>query len=126
MTSRRAGAVAQSDPRRGEVWMVDLDPTTGDEMRKRRPAVVVSSTDLGRLRLRVIIPITSSWRGDLATNYWMVPVPASSLNGLSQDSVADAFQVRSVSLERFASRRGQLEADLLDQVVAALGIVVEL
>lgn len=126
MTNKRVAAAVQNNPKRGEVWMVDLDPTTGDEMRKRRPAVVVSSTGLGRLRLRVVIPITSSWRGDLATNYWMVPIAASSLNGLSQDSIADAFQVRSISLERFASRRGQLEADLLDQVVAALGIVIEL
>jgi len=106
--------------------MVTLDPTTGDEMRKRRPAVVVSANGLGRLRLRVVIPLTSSWSGSLATNYWMVPIPASALNGLSQAGVADSFQVRSISLERFASRRGQLEADLLEQVVAALGIVVEL
>ncbi len=126
MTSRRASPPAQPDPKRGEIWMVTLDPTTGDEMRKRRPAVVVSANGLGRLRLRVVIPLTSSWNGSLTTNYWMVPIPASALNGLSQDGVADAFQVRSVSLERFASWRGQLEADLLEQVVAALGIVVEL
>jgi mRNA interferase MazF len=106
--------------------MVDLDPTKGDEIQKRRPAVVVSSTGLGRLRLRVVVPLTGSWRGDLASSYWMVPIPASRLNGLSQDSTADAFQVRSVSVERFASKRGRLEADLLDQVVAALGIVIEL
>lgn len=106
--------------------MVTLDPTVGDEIQKRRPAVVVSANGLGRLRLRVIIPLTSSKGGNLAANYWMVPVPASPLNGLSNDSTADAFQVRSVSLERFASKCGQLEADVLDQVVAALGIVVEL
>lgn len=42
------------------------------------------------------------------------------------NSTADAFQVRSVSVERFTAKRGQLEAELLEQVVAALGIVVEL
>lgn len=123
MTSRQS----LPDPKRGEIWMVTLDPTVGDEMQKRRPAVVLSSTGLGRLRLRVIVPLTSSWRGSLSTNYWMVPIPKSELNGLSQDSVADALQVRSVSVERFSERpRGVLEPDLLEQVTAALGIVVEL
>jgi mRNA interferase MazF len=102
--------------------MVTLDPTVGDEMQKRRPAVVISANGLGRLRLRVVVPLT----GSTTANYWMVPITASVLNGLTKDSTADALQVRSVSLERFASKRGQLEADLLEQVVAALGIVVEL
>lgn len=124
MTNNRPAA--QPDPKRGEIWMVSLDPTRGDEIKKRRPAVVVSSTGLGRLRLRIVVPLTSSWRGDLASSYWMVPIPASAMNGLSQDSTADAFQLRSVSLERFAGKRGQLEADLLEQVAAAVGVVIEL
>ncbi|MFC3859527.1 type II toxin-antitoxin system PemK/MazF family toxin [Deinococcus antarcticus] len=124
MTSNRGSA--QLDPRRGEIWMVNLDPTRGDEIQKRRPAVVISSTGLGRLRLRVVVPLTSSWRGDLNSSYWMVPIPASAMNGLTQDSTADALQVRSVSLERFTGQRGQLEADLLEQVVAAVGVVIEL
>jgi len=102
--------------------MVTLDPTVGDEMQKRRPAVVVSASGLGRLRLRVVVPLT----GSSTANYWMVPIPASALNGLEKDSTADAFQVRSVSLERFARKRGQLEADLLEQVVSAIGIVVDM
>lgn len=124
MTSNESARA--TDPKRGEIWMVNLDPTRGDEIQKRRPAVVISSTGLGRLRLRVVVPLTSSWRGDLNSSYWMVPIPASTTNGLSRDSTADAFQVRSVSLDRFAGKRGQLEADLLEQVVAAVGIVIEI
>jgi len=111
--------------KRGQIWTVNFNPTTGDEIQKARPAVIVSATGLGRLRLKVVIPITSSWRGDLNQNYWMVPIPASRLNGLSKDSTADALQVRSVSLARFGRFLGQLEAELLEQVVA-LGVVVEL
>lgn len=39
--------------RRGEVWIVDLDPTQGDEMRKTRPCLVVSIDSLDTLRLKV-------------------------------------------------------------------------
>lgn len=34
------------NPRRGEIWMVSLDPTLGDEMQKTRPAVVLNSDEL--------------------------------------------------------------------------------
>ncbi len=39
-------------PRRGEVWMVDFDPAVGAEIRKLRPAVVISVDAVGRLPLR--------------------------------------------------------------------------
>ncbi|GIV65215.1 MAG: hypothetical protein KatS3mg046_475 [Bellilinea sp.] len=44
--------------RRGEVWLVNLDPTLGAEMRKTRPAVIVSSDLVGILPLRIIVPLT--------------------------------------------------------------------
>lgn len=39
-------------PIRGEVWLVNLDPTIGVEIRKVRPAVVVSRDAIGVLALR--------------------------------------------------------------------------
>lgn len=53
--------------RRGEVWLVDLgDPNQvqGDEMYKRRPCVVVSPDFIGKLRLRVVVPLTT-WKDNL-------------------------------------------------------------
>ncbi len=46
------------NPKRGEVWWVSLDPTRGAEMQKTRPAVVLSSNRLGRLPLRLVVPLT--------------------------------------------------------------------
>jgi mRNA interferase MazF len=46
------------DPKRGEIWLVNFDPTIGAEIRKQRPAVVVSLTTVGRLPLRIVTPIT--------------------------------------------------------------------
>ncbi|MGH8603716.1 MAG: type II toxin-antitoxin system PemK/MazF family toxin, partial [Gammaproteobacteria bacterium] len=37
---------------RGEVWLVSLDPTIGQELKKTRPAVVISSNSIGRLPLK--------------------------------------------------------------------------
>ena len=48
-------------PRQGEVWLVDFDPAKGSEMRNRHPAVVVNDDSVGKLPLRVIVPVTD-WK----------------------------------------------------------------
>lgn len=45
-------------PRRGELWRANLEPTRGDEMRKTRPVIVLSVNEIGRLRLRIVVPLT--------------------------------------------------------------------
>jgi mRNA interferase MazF len=47
-----------SDPRRGEIWLVDLDPTRGSEMKKTRLVLVISSDALGVLPVKLGVPIT--------------------------------------------------------------------
>ena len=112
------------DPRRGEVWWVDLEPTRGAEMQKTRPAVVLSSTRLGRLPLRLVVPLTG-WNEGYASLAWMTRVEATPTNGLSKPSAADAFQTRGVSLERFGSRSGILSEEALAQIAKALALTVE-
>ena len=47
--------------KRGEVWWVEFDPSVGSEIRKTRPAVIVSNDSANRNLLRVVvIPITSN------------------------------------------------------------------
>lgn len=45
-------------PRRGEIWLVDFNPTRGAEIQKQRPAIVVSSNAVGRLPIKLVAPIT--------------------------------------------------------------------
>lgn len=46
---------------RGQVWLVNLDPTIGSEISKTRPAVIVNDDAIGILSLKVIVPITD-WK----------------------------------------------------------------
>lgn len=48
-------------PKRGEVWLVNFDPALGSEIRKFRPALVVSVDTIGRLPLRLVVLITD-WK----------------------------------------------------------------
>ena len=111
--------------RRGEVWLIDLDPTVGSEIRKTRPAVVVNDDAMGVLPLKVIVPMTD-WKDHYAVAAWMVRVDPDSANGLSKVSAADAFQVRSVSQQRFVKQLGRLSAALMDEVAKALAAVLSI
>jgi mRNA interferase MazF len=44
--------------RRGEVRLINLDPTIGAEIRKTRPAVIVSEDSIGILPLKIVVPVT--------------------------------------------------------------------
>ncbi len=48
-------------PKRGEIWLVNFDPTVGAEIKKVRPAVVISSDSVGKLPIKLIAPITD-WK----------------------------------------------------------------
>lgn len=111
--------------KRGEIWWINLDPTIGAEIKKTRPAVVVSSDAIGRLPLKVIVPVTD-WNDSFAHSHWHVRIEPSPDNGLKKVSALDAFQVRSLSTNRFQSRLGKLNAIDLEEVVQAIAIVIEL
>ena len=60
MVTRARRPAAAKTIRRGDVFWVNLDPTIGTEIRKSRPAVVVSADDMNQALPRVIIaPLTS-------------------------------------------------------------------
>jgi len=54
-------------PKRGEIWLVNFDPTVGAEIKKVRPAVVISSDSVGKLPIKLIAPITDCKSSILAT-----------------------------------------------------------
>lgn len=111
--------------RRGEVWLVNLNPTLGAEMRKTRPAVIVSSDLVGILPLRVIVPLTD-WKDRYGVAPWMVRINASPENGLEKDSAADCFQVRSLSTSRLVRKLGTLTVDEMSQIQDGIAVVLEL
>jgi len=108
--------------RRGEIRIVDLNPTRGSESGKRRPALIVSNdganaaaTSLGR-GVVTIVPITSNTQ---RVYLFQVRLPAAT-TGLQQDSKAQAEQVRSVAVERIGEQIGQVPAAIMFEIDEAL------
>jgi len=110
-------------PSRGEIGLVDFDPSVGAEIRKKRPAVVVNLDTIGRLPLRIVVPVTD-WKPTYQHLPWFVELPVSSQNGLSKDSAADCFQVKSVSESRFDRCIGVITTNQMDAIAAAIALCV--
>ncbi len=113
-----------TDPRRGEVWWADLEPTKGQEISKVRPVLVVSGDSFRALAIRMVVPITGLTVAKM-DKAWLVPLRANATNGLSKDSVADVLQARGLSTARFSKRLGRASAADVAEVAAALALVVE-
>jgi mRNA interferase MazF len=70
-----------------EFWMVDFNPTRGQEISKLRPAIVVNDQQLGKFNLRVVVPITDV----KLANVWHHEITPSKTNGLSKKNLPIAF-----------------------------------
>ena len=117
--------MSSNTPRKGEIWMVDFNPTQGSEIAKCRPAVVVSSDDIGKLELKIVVPVTD-WNPRYEHTAWFTHLSATALTGLSKESGADGFQVKSVSLNRFKEKLGEVDEDdlyiILNTIALCIGI----
>jgi mRNA interferase MazF len=95
----------------------------GAEIQKTRPAIVVNPPSVGKLPLRIVVPVTE-WAPRYSTVPWLVHLEPSQRNGLTKESAADCFQVRSVSIVRFVSKLGNVQADEVEEISAAIAICV--
>jgi mRNA interferase MazF len=110
-------------PKRGEVWIVDLDPTRGAEIKKQRTAVVLSCDGLAKLPIHIIVPITG-WQLSFASLIWFLKIAPTAKNGLTKESGADAQQIRSVSRERFITKIGSLTSEQLDEIAYRVALCI--
>ena len=98
--------------RRGDVFLVELDPTRGGEIRKRRPCMVVSPDDLNaHVRTVIVAPMTKDG------HRYPFRVPCT-FDGSDGFVVID--QLRAVDVERFTKRLGRVSPTTLRRTLAVL------
>jgi len=111
-------------PERGDLWLVNFDPTLGSEIRKIRPAVVVSSDAVGRLPVKLVAPLTD-WKAHYSANLWHVRIDPDPVNGLFKISAADTLQMRGMDRQRFIRRMGRVSPATLEEIVLSIAAVIE-
>jgi len=106
-------------PSRGDVYWVDLDPVVGSEIRKTRPAVVVSNDSCNRYGTRVVVlPVTSNV-DSLYPGEAMVEI-----KGKRGRALGD--QIRSIDKSRLRARAGRLTVEEMSRIDEALAITLDL
>jgi mRNA interferase MazF len=110
--------------RRGDVYLVNLEPAHGSEANKTRPAVVVSGDAANRIVERTgqgvltVLPITSS----VTRVHEFQVLLAAGVGGLDRESKVQAEQVRAVAPARLGRRLGSLPMAAMAQVDRALRV----
>ena len=119
-------SIKTSNIKRGEIWRVNFDPTIGAEIKKTRPAVVISSNLIGTLPIKLIVPITG-WYSSYENFIWLTKIQPNSKNNLTKISAIDALQVRGVDIQRFIPpKMGEISLEQIEEVIASIAAVIEL
>jgi mRNA interferase MazF len=111
--------------KQGEIWLINLDPTMGAEIKKTRPAIIVNDNALGKLPLKIIVPLTD-WKDRYQAAPWMTKLEPDKENGLTKISTADSFQIRSVSQERFIKPIGTVSETIMEEIRIGLAKVLSI
>ena len=110
--------------KRGEIWLVNLEPTLGAEIQKTRPIVVINSDSIGALPIRLVAPITE-WKDYFSGNIWHVKLEPNSVNGLTKPSAVDTLQLRGIDTLRFIRKLGEVSPQMMKAIVVAITAVIQ-
>jgi mRNA-degrading endonuclease toxin of MazEF toxin-antitoxin module len=109
--------------KRGEIWLVSLDPTSGHEQKGRRPVLIVSPEAFNRVtKVPVVVPVTSG--GKFArTAGFAVPLTGA---GTKTTGVVRCDQPRAIDLGvRSGKKLESIPDDFMDEVLAKLAPIFE-
>lgn len=105
---------------RGEIWLVNFDPTIGSEIKKTRPAIILSGQPFNRLRRTlIVVPLSSAHE---QTEFPLLVAIRSS----GKPSVAVVDQIKAAAKERFLHKIGEATDDEMNLINDALATLVEL
>jgi mRNA interferase MazF len=107
-------------PRRGDIYLVNFDPTLGAEIRKTRPALILQNDIANRHSpITIVAAISSTFEDPLYPTEVLVAQPE---GGLSVDSVVLLNQLRSIDRRRLTKRLGAVRPTTMDKVERAVQI----
>jgi len=106
-------------PRRGEIWLVNLNPTIGFEIKKTRPALVISN-DINNEYAGTVTVLPISDKGDKVYPF-EVAISTGDM-ALTKSSKIKCQQIRTVDKSRLAKFLGAIHKDLFPQIEEALRI----
>lgn len=108
-----------TEVKRGDIWLVNLDPTVGHEIKKSRPAVIIQN-DLGNTYspITVIAPVTSQ----NIEKVYPIEVLVGKSAGLDKSSKILLNQIRAIDKKRLIKKLGRVDKESMAKVDIAIKI----
>jgi mRNA interferase MazF len=106
--------------KRGEIVLVNFEPTQGKELQKdRRPALIISNNGINdNLEIYTVVPIRTRKRSHKQHIYYAIDADA--VNGLDNDSTVDCTQIRAVDKSRFGKVIGNATKEQLEAILKVI------
>ena len=109
----------------GDINWVNLDPTIGDEIKKRRPVVILNPGHQKHLKLSIVVPITS-WNAKWDDNPFFVTLVPNDINKLRKKSVVDCYQIRAVSHKRLNEKIGNISNSEMNAIKKSISLILDI
>ena len=114
------------DYRSRSIWLVNFDPSIGTEIKKIRPALIISASDFNQIRRKItILPITSQAIETPQIAPVVVTVKSTKSNGLDRDSTIIAIEPNTFDKQRLIKYLGQIEMETWKEVQQKLQIYLD-
>ena len=109
-----------TNPQRGEVYLLNFDPTIGSEIKKTRPALILQN-DISNFHspITIVAAISTQFEEPLYPTEVLISAPE---GGLNRDSVVVLNQIRSIDKQRLIKRLGIITPEKMEQVNRAIQI----
>jgi mRNA interferase MazF len=111
--------------RLGSIWLVNFDPSIGTEIRKTRPAIIISGTLFNQRRKVTVLPITSSYP-DSRLLPVVVALEPDGLNGLTTGSFIICIDPMTFDKQLLVEQLGMSNSEQIRQVQSILRSYLEL
>ena len=109
----------------GEIYWVNLDPAIGNEIKKKRPVIVLNGGHEKHLKLAIVVPVTA-WNPYWEENPFFVSLEPGSKNGLQKKSAVDCFQIRAISHKRFTKKIGKISNNEVHLIKSSIALILDI
>ncbi|EDO6816893.1 type II toxin-antitoxin system PemK/MazF family toxin [Campylobacter coli] len=100
----------------GELWIADFEPQVGEEITKKRPALILSNNLFNsNQKLVFVVPLTT-WQDKFYKGIWFLKIDKNVTNNLNVDSAINCSQIKSFSKDRLIEKIGEVDEKIMKEV----------
>ncbi|ENO0109809.1 type II toxin-antitoxin system PemK/MazF family toxin [Campylobacter jejuni] len=100
----------------GELWIADFEPQVGEEITKKRPALILSNNLFNsNQKLVFVVPLTT-WQDKFYKGIWFLKIDKNATNNLNVDSAINCSQIKSFSKDRLIEKIGEVDEKIIKEV----------